>query len=643
MRPRTRKLALPRSRDRSGLGQSVRATRGGTLLGAAVEDEPRPTKRSRPRGRFRRDLVSRAWGALSDVRRTIVGLAALSVVAAQAESAALVLIALIADSIARAEPRLAFELGPIDISPSVATASGLVLAAIAVAGLLAFIFGRLSSRKYAHLERMTRDKIVSSYADADWEYQSTQKSSRMQGRLRLMDARCKAFSGLVIWVRALCTIAVFVIAASIMSPIAAIVIVAFGAILSLAILPIRKRAFRIAQGVAVEEVGLFEDVGEAMDHGPDVQVFNAWPAFARRFGTRSGNLEALRARSGLVKFLQPTTYQYGALVLIVSILFAASALNATGQIGQFAASALLLLRSVQYGQQLQTSLHLIAESVPRIEQLSRELEIPPPRVVPGNVTLRGLERLELRQVGYQYPETARESLVDVSLDLRPGVIVGIAGPSGAGKSTLAQILLRLRWPTSGQYVVDGRPAQEYSPASWNKLVSHVPQQPRLLHGSLAENVSFFDESISREDILSALAAVGLLEFMSSLPDGLDTLVGPTGRNLSGGQIQRLGIARALVRSPRLVVLDEPTSALDVNAERIVGEALTALRKRPDVLVVVIAHRPSTLAMCDEMIVLQGGRVTAVGRSDEVAKGSKFLATTRGEQLASSPGIGPTGK
>jgi ABC-type multidrug transport system fused ATPase/permease subunit len=245
-------------------------------------------------------------------------------------------------------------------------------------------------------------------------------------------------------------------------------------------------------------------------------------------------------------------------------------------------------------------------------------------MVPGERRLDQIEQVELDRVSYAYPDSDGPALIDVSLQLRPGTIVGVAGPSGSGKSTLAQILLRLRWPSSGQYRINGISAEEYSETSWRQLVAHVPQQPRLLHGSLAENVAFLDQTLSRARIAAALKAVGLGELEQSLPDGLDAELGPTGRNLSGGQIQRLGIARALARGPRMVILDEPTSALDVDAEKIVGDALEALRAQPDVLVIVIAHRPSTLAMCDRMVVLQEGRVAAFGGTDDVALNSAFL-------------------
>jgi ATP-binding cassette, subfamily B, bacterial len=589
------------------------------------------TRAGHRRRRARAFLVHRAWTYLSTERRKLVGLAALSVFAAQAESVALVLIALIADSAARGAANVQFEMGPVNIDLMMTTAGVLTGAAIIVAALLTLTNGYFSARVSARLERDSRDEIVTTFAMADWEYQSTQKSSRVQGRvLRLMHARSDAFSGMVRWSRAFATVTVFVIVAATMSPWTAVVILMFGAVLSFAVFPIRRRIARLGSLAAEQEVGLATDIAEAADHGSDVQVFGAWPAFLDRFGVRSHFLQRIRASLSMVKSLSAVVYQYGALALIlITMLVASSSAKGSG-IGQFAAAALLLLRSVQYGQQLQSSLQQIAEAVPRIELLIRELRVPPPRFTPGSRSLEGIECLEVRDLSYRYPDSATCALKGVSLDLRPGTIIGLAGPSGSGKSTLAQILLRLRWPTSGRYLVNGLPAEEYSSASWNRLVSHVPQQPHLLHGTLAENVSFLDDSISREMIAKSLDSVGLTDLLESLPEGLNTPLGPTGRNLSGGQVQRLGITRALARGPRLVILDEPTSALDVNAERLVREALEALRGRADLLVVVIAHRPTTLAVCDNVVVLQDGEVVATGLSGVVARQNNFLAMTWGD-------------
>ena len=577
--------------------------------------------------RRQRDLITTAVRHLAGERRSIIGLGVLAILAAQAESIALVLIALIADTVSRGQTSVEVSRGPVSAELSVLTAGIVTMAAIVVAAILTFNNRRLVARVGARLEREDRDEIVASYAAADWEYQSTQKSARAQGRLRLMDARSKSFAGLLGWIRSGASIAVFVVVAAVMSPIAALIIVAFGIALSLCVLPIRLRTRRISKRTAEVEVGLAEDFGEAIDQRADVHVFGAWPAFLSRFSTRSRTLQDLRERTGKLRSLLPVVYQNGALALILLVLMAASMAMSAGDTGPFLASALLLLRSVQYGQALQLALQNIATSAPRLEVLRRELDLPAPRVAPGTRVLEEIERLELDSVGYTYPGAEQPALQNVSLTLQPGTIVGLAGPSGSGKSTLAQILLRLRWPTGGCYLVNGRDASEYAVESWSRRVNHLPQEPHLLHGTLRENVTYLDESISDDRVADALKAVGLQELVDTLPEGLNTQLGPSGRNLSGGQVQRLGIARSLLREPRLVVLDEPTSALDVNAERIVAAALASLRVRTDLLVVVIAHRPSTLALCDEIIVLQDGQVTGVGRSEELASENDFLAAT----------------
>ena len=599
----------------------------GERPGGNVTPDPKDRAVGGTPRRRQRDLITTAVRHLVGEKRSILGLGVFAVLAAQAESIALVLIALIADTVSRGQASVEVSRGPLSTELPVLIAGIVTMAAIILGAILAFNHGRLVARVSARLEREDLDKIVASYAEADWEYQSTQKSARLHGRLRLMDARSKTFAGLLAWIRSGASILVFVAVAAVMSPLAAVVIVAFGVALSLAVLPIRLRTRRISRRSAEVEVGLAEDFGEAIDQNADVHVFGAWPAFRSRFSTRSRALQELREQTGKLKSLLPVVYQNGALTLILLVLMAASLASAVGEIGPFLASALLLLRSVQYGQTLQRALQNIATSVPRIEVLQQELDVPAPRVTPGARVLDEIQRVELDSVDYNYPGAEQPALQNVSLVLRPGVIVGLAGPSGSGKSTLAQILLRLRWPTAGRYLVNGRDASDYSVESWSGRVNHLPQEPHLLHGTLRENVTYLDESISRDRVENVLRAIGLLQLVETLPNGVETRLGVSERNLSGGQVQRLGIARSLVREPRLVVLDEPTSALDVNAERLVADALASLRGRTDMLVVVIAHRPSTLALCDEIIVLQDGQVTGVGRSEELALQSDFLAAT----------------
>jgi ATP-binding cassette, subfamily B, bacterial len=239
----------------------------------------------------------------------------------------------------------------------------------------------------------------------------------------------------------------------------------------------------------------------------------------------------------------------------------------------------------------------------------------------GHIPLEAVQRLDLEDVGFSY-DGELQALDGVSGTLHIGEVVGIVGPSGSGKSTLSQLLLRLRQPTRGRIVVDGVSASEFTLASWYRCVSLVPQDPLLFHASVADNIAFLDKSIKREDIVVAAQEAGIHEVIESLDQGYDTLIGPAFRDLSGGQIQRIGIARALVRKPKILVLDEPTSALDVHSEGVIQSSLEALRGR--VLVVVIAHRLSTLSICDRIMVLRQGRVETMGTLEDVSVRSDFF-------------------
>jgi ABC-type multidrug transport system fused ATPase/permease subunit len=170
--------------------------------------------------------------------------------------------------------------------------------------------------------------------------------------------------------------------------------------------------------------------------------------------------------------------------------------------------------------------------------------------------------------------------------------------------------------------VNGIDARDYTLASWYRHVSLVPQDPRLLHETVADNIAFLDPSISRERVVEAAEAAGVHEVIETLDAGYDTMIGSAFRDLSGGQIQRIGIARALARRPQVLVLDEPTSALDVHSEEVIQASLESLRGK--VLVLIIAHRLSTLSICDRIIVLQQGKVETAGSLADVSVRSKFF-------------------
>jgi ABC-type multidrug transport system fused ATPase/permease subunit len=227
--------------------------------------------------------------------------------------------------------------------------------------------------------------------------------------------------------------------------------------------------------------------------------------------------------------------------------------------------------------------------------------------------------LEFDDVSFAYA-SARPVLVNVSFDVQRGEAIGVVGPTGAGKSTLVQIFLRLRSPDEGRYLVNGERAEEFAATDWHKRVAYVPQQPRLLHASVADNIRYFrdigDDAVSRAAKLAAIH-----DDIMSWPEGYATLVGPRSDAVSGGQQQRICLARALAARPEVLVLDEPTSALDPQSELLIQEALRTLQG--EVTMIVIAHRMSTLEICTRVMVVVDGKVEAFDSADRLAVANPY--------------------
>jgi ATP-binding cassette, subfamily B, bacterial PglK len=235
------------------------------------------------------------------------------------------------------------------------------------------------------------------------------------------------------------------------------------------------------------------------------------------------------------------------------------------------------------------------------------------------------DRIELRNISYAFSGGSDRVLSDISLTIRRGEFVGLIGPSGAGKSTLADIVLNVLRPDKGDIVVDGR-AMSAMGKDICLSVGYVPQRIAIFDDTLRRNVAFGATNASIDDarIERALAQAQLLEFVRSLPHGLDTTLGENGQRLSGGQRQRIGIARALYHEPDLLVLDEATAALDLQTEQEFNAAIQALHGQ--LTLIVIAHRLSTVKICDRLIFLDQGHLVDQGSfADLLERNAAFRA------------------
>ncbi len=224
-------------------------------------------------------------------------------------------------------------------------------------------------------------------------------------------------------------------------------------------------------------------------------------------------------------------------------------------------------------------------------------------------------RLGFSNVHYAYDEGRRAALKGLTLEILPGQKVALVGPSGAGKSTVAYLLLRFIEPDQGMVLVDGRPLRDLSRRAWREQVAWVPQNPYLFHGTVAENIRLARPEAGLDEVAWAARQAHAQAFIEALPQGYDTVIGERGARLSGGEAQRIALARAFLKDAPLLILDEATANLDPEIEDLVQEAMARLIVGRTAL--IIAHRLSTVYRADRILVMSEGRIQEEGTHTEL--------------------------
>ncbi|MDO9183794.1 MAG: ABC transporter transmembrane domain-containing protein [Bacteriovorax sp.] len=228
-----------------------------------------------------------------------------------------------------------------------------------------------------------------------------------------------------------------------------------------------------------------------------------------------------------------------------------------------------------------------------------------------------LGSIEFKNVSFSYPmRTNVDVLKNITFKINPGEMVALVGPSGSGKTTIGSLIPRFYEINSGEILIDGENYKNYNPFSLREYVGLVSQEPVLISSTIKENICYSNSKALDEEVYAAAKAANALEFIESFPEGFNTLVGEKGIQLSGGQKQRIAIARALLKSPKILILDEATSNLDTASESLVQEALNRLMKGRTTL--VIAHRLSTIKEANKIFVIDKGEIVQTGTHEELA-------------------------
>ena len=556
-----------------------------------------------------------AWRRVSPFfagsRWPVVVLSVLSLVSGFAEAALLALVAAIAGALSQGSDSVGVDLGPVSVDAGLNVLFAVGFALAVVRGVLQLVLAYLPAKMSANAMAGLRRRLFDVYTAASWPVKAVERDGHFQSLMNAhITSACQAIVALATGISVSLMFATMVVSAFVLSAPTAVVLVVTSGVLFLMLRPLAKRLRRSAKALSAENIEYSKGMQEVVLLAEETQVFGATDWYRERFYSLIDEVRGPLLRTRFMSKAVPALYQSVALVMLMVALIVVS-FAGSGRIAALGAVVLILVRSLTYGQQIQGSISSMDELLPfmhRVGDAITHYGANPQQ--DGAQGVPAIERVAMRDVSFGYvPGTA--VLQGVTFEVQMGEAIGIVGPSGAGKSSLVQLLLRLRDPQGGELLINGVDARGLRRDQWRRRVAYVPQTPQLLWGTVADNIRFYRPHLSDAQVVDAARRAHIHDEIMSWPAGYDTVVGQRAAAVSGGQRQRLCLARALAEGPDVLILDEPTSALDVRSEALVQESLEALRGQ--VLLFLVAHRLTTVSICDRVMVIVDGHLQAMDR------------------------------
>ena len=421
---------------------------------------------------------------------------------------------------------------------------------------------------------------------------------------------------------------------------------------SLALLPffvwLTRRVGNERRRIATKRQGRMADMSALVEESLSVsgiqlgKTMGRAPELSARFERESSELADLEVQSRMAGRWRMASVQMSFAVM-PALVYLFAGLSIAGGGGAITIGTLVAFTTLQtrlffpiqsllnVGVDIQTSLALFDRI---FEYLDLDVDVAEREGARRLEDVRG--RVVYEGVGFSYDPEAPPVIDDVDLVVEPGTTTAIVGETGSGKTTLAYLAARLYDTTRGRVTIDGADVRDLSFASLSETVGLVSQETYLFHATVRENLRFAKPDATDEEIEQAARAARIHDLIAGLPDGYDSVVGERGYRFSGGEKQRIAIARTILRNPPVLVLDEATSALDTQTERAVQAALDELAAGRTTI--AIAHRLSTVRDADQIVVLAGGRIAERGTHDELlAAGGRYAAlASRAEDAAPLP-------
>jgi ATP-binding cassette, subfamily B, bacterial len=391
-----------------------------------------------------------------------------------------------------------------------------------------------------------------------------------------------------------------------------------------------RRAITAEQQRELANLNVTIDEGLSINGAQLTKTMGTGPALVRRFTATSSRLVELELRSQLAGQWRMASMSL-MFAAIPAIIYLAAGLPVTD--GAMTIGTLIAFTTLQNSLfrpltgLLSTSVSVIA-SLALFARIFEYLDLPveisdpasPVTIDPARVT----GHVQFDNVTFEYSGAGRPAVTGITIDVMPGSTLALVGETGSGKTTLASLMARLYDPTSGSVRIDGIDIRDMRLADLAAIVGVVSQETYLLHTTVRENLRYAKPDASDAEIEAAARAAQIHDLIAGLPDGYDTMVGSRGHRFSGGEKQRIAIARTLLRDPRVLVLDEATSALDNETERAVQQAFDALARGRTTI--TIAHRLSTVRDADQIVVLDHGRIAEAGTHSSLLEGNGRYAS-----------------
>lgn len=554
--------------------------------------------------------------------RAIAGLSVTSIGFGSAEAIILVLVARIAFALSKGQDTLTGDVLGLHLSISVGGALWLTAALVAARAVLQVLTGWQWSRIVSGTLARVRRRMARAYIHSTWEVQSQEPPGRLQELLTsFVVVAGNVVDALTTGITSIFSLLALLATALIVSPLAATGFAITAIVLASMLKPLRRVMLRTSRDLADTNLDFAAGVSELSTIGREVQIFDVVEPVTERVDVLVDNSATATQRQNFLSFLFTPAYTTVMFMVLVGSLAIVRGAGIS-DLEQLSAVMLVMLRSLSYGQLAQGVFAKLQGAVPFMEDLRTQIsKYEHEHVDRSGTTGAHGGRIECDAISYTYPSaSAKPALNPSTFTIQSGELIGMIGPSGSGKSTLVQLLLRLREPTAGTLMLDGTDVGEFNLGDWRAGVTFVPQEPRIIAGTIADNIRFF-RRIGQEAVEHAARNAHVHDEIMSMPDGYSTVLGGGKVHLSGGQQQRLCIARALATRPWMMILDEPTSALDVFSEAGIRETLSGLRG--SVSIVVVAHRLSTVQQCDRIMVIQDGTVAAFDTPAELLASGGF--------------------